>query len=311
MDDPEATTNASGAWRTAMESSKPGAEARGATARGVRNRADAPASKSTREGPPPAKAPEAWEPEQWILEPDHELEREAGRAVQRGRAPSGPGGNRRRGSDESDEAIAGDVRAELAKAVGGAKVAKFESRLKDATRAFEAERFGDAARMLKRLAEEAPGALSVRELYGLTLYRQGKWRLAAKELEAFRQLSGSTEQNPVLADCYRALRQYRKVGELWDELGAASLSADLVTEGRIVAAGARADQGDVQGSIQLLAQNFTFPKRPKEHHLRRAYALADAYERAGDLGRARELFRRIDDADPGFADVRQRVRNLR
>ena len=35
------------------------------------------------------------------------------------------------------------------------------------------------------------------------------------------------------------------------------------------------------------------PKRPMTHHLRRAYALADAYERAGEVVRARELFVRV------------------
>jgi hypothetical protein len=47
------------------------------------------------------------------------------------------------------------------------------------------------------------------------------------------------------------------------------------------------------------------------HHLRRAYALADAYERAGDVVRARELFERIAAHDRDFADVVRRSRALR
>lgn len=255
-------------------------------------------------GPAPAKAPEAWEPEEWILEPD--LAAEAAEAVERGRKPG------RRGTVPVPEAeIEADVRAELARAVGATKVAKFEVRLRDATRAFEAERFSDAARMLKKLADDAPSAAAVRELYGLTLYRQGKWRQAAHELEAFHLLTDSTEQHPVLADCYRALHNYGKVAELWAELKAASPGAELVTEGRIVAAGALADQGDNKGAVQLLEQGFSFPKRPREHHLRRAYALADCYERAGDVIRARELFTRISVVDPSFADARRRARALR
>src|SRR5204862_125239 len=138
--------------------------------------------------------------------------------------------------------------------------------------------------------KDVPGAPSVRELYGLTLYREGKWRLAAKELEAFRLLGGSTEQHPVLADCYRALHQWDAVEALWDDLRAASPSADLMVEGRIVTAGARADHGDVLGGIDLLEQGWKLPKRPREHHLRRAYALADLYERGGEVARARQLF---------------------
>ena len=43
----------------------------------------------------------------------------------------------------------------------------------------------------------------VRELFGLTLYRLRKWDAAVVELEAFRELAGSPEQDPVLADAYR------------------------------------------------------------------------------------------------------------
>ena len=48
-------------------------------------------------------------------------------------------------------------------------------------------------------------------------------------------------------------------------------------------------------------------KRPADHHLRVWYVLADLYERAGDLPRARELFDRIARADPSFADVAERL----
>jgi hypothetical protein len=47
------------------------------------------------------------------------------------------------------------------------------------------------------------------------------------------------------------------------------------------------------------------------HHLRRAYVLADLYERSGDLPKARTMFGRIETIDPDFADVRLRVRALR
>ena len=60
-------------------------------------------------------------------------------------------------------------------------------------------------------------------------------------------LTGSTEQHPVLADCYRALRRYDEVEPLWQELREVSPSAELVAEGRIVYAGSLADRGDVSG----------------------------------------------------------------
>jgi tetratricopeptide (TPR) repeat protein len=150
----------------------------------------------------------------------------------------------------------------------------------------------------------------VRELYGLALYRLGRWEAAVAELEAFRALTASTDQHPVLADCYRALGEHGQVARLWDELRAASPRAELVTEGRIVAAGDLADQGRLPDAIRLLSDRWRFPANPREHHLRRAYALADLLERAGEVPRARELFRRIASADPGFGDVARRLHQL-
>jgi tetratricopeptide (TPR) repeat protein len=158
--------------------------------------------------------------------------------------------------------LAGEVREQLSRAVGSARTERVEKRLAEAAEHFEAERYGDAARILKKSVDEAPTVAAVHELYGLTLYRQEKWKPAARELEAFRLLSNSTDQHPVLADCYRAMRQWTQVGELWDELRAASPSAELVTEGRIVMAGSLADRNDLAGAISLLEQSFNFPKRP-------------------------------------------------
>jgi tetratricopeptide (TPR) repeat protein len=145
----------------------------------------------------------------------------------------------------------------------------------------------------------------------LAYYGTGQWALAAKELEAFRALAGSVEQHPVLADCYRALKRYQSVAELWEELREASPGAALVTEGRIVAAGALADQGDVKGAIQLLERGPVRPRRaPALHHARLWYALADLYERAGDAPRARELFERVVAVEPGLADAAERLAAL-
>jgi tetratricopeptide (TPR) repeat protein len=193
----------------------------------------------------------------------------------------------------------------------GKKAGDHEQRIKDAAKAFRAERFQDAQRILGNLAELAPSVPAVRELNGLTLYRMRRWKLAAAELEAFREITHSTEQHPVLADCYRALKRRDAVEELWDELREASPSAELVTEGRIVMAGTLADKGDVEGAIRLLGQDkWKLPRQPREHHLRRAYALADLYERAGEVSRARDLFSRIQRADARFGDVGRRLKAL-
>jgi tetratricopeptide (TPR) repeat protein len=249
-----------------------------------------------------------WQPEEWIDE--GELRDEAAGAVGRSRQSGSRPASRRSAAAEvepDDGAPHDDVR----RTVPPNRLARFEARLKDASDAFRRERYEDARRTLRPLAEQAPGASSVRELYGLTLYRLGRWAQAARELEAFRTQTGSTEQHPVLADCYRALGRYAEVEELWEELRAASPSAELVAEGRIVAAGALADQGKLEEAIELLAAGAKPTKKARLHHLRMAYALADLYERAGDLPRARELFGLVATNDPDFVDVQARLRALR
>src|SRR5581483_8781018 len=102
-------------------------------------------------------------------------------------------------------------------------------------------------------------------------------------------------------------RRYHEVDELWEELRAASPSAELVAEGRIVAAGALADQGQLDAAIRLLEPAVGSQKRMKPHHVRMLYVLADIVERAGDIPRARQLFRRVAEADPEFADIQARL----
>ena len=200
---------------------------------------------------------------------------------------------------------------ELAALVGAKRAATLQARLTEAADAFSDERFGDARRLLTPIASEAPTSPAVRELLGLTQYRLGKWKEAVSELEAFVGLtSGSTEQHPVLADCYRALRRWKRVDEIWTELRESSPSAELVNEGRIVAAGALADQDRLRDAISLLERGWKPPKVPHEHHLRRAYALGALYERAGDLPRARITFAWVQSIDPGFADVSERMTAL-
>jgi tetratricopeptide (TPR) repeat protein len=235
-----------------------------------------------------------------------DVQREARRAVRRGAVPV-PEAQPERRTRKPPRAMV----EELEPHIGGATAARAASRLADAGRAFEAERFADAKRILGPLASKAPASASVRELLGLTLYRLGRWADAAAELEAFRALTGSTEQHPVLADCYRALRRYEEVAALWQELREVSPSADLVAEGRIVQAGALADQGHLDRAIAEIEPAVRRMRKPRHHHqLRLLYVLGDLYERAGDVPHARLLFDRLLAADPEFADAASRRRQL-
>ena len=209
-----------------------------------------------------------------------------------------------------EQRVSADVAAEITRTAQQGRGPRLNQRLKEAANAYEHERYPDAARLLKSLSEIAPTVAAVHELYGLSLYKLGKYRDAAKELRTYADLTGETDQHPVLADCYRALKRWKPIDELWDELRQASPSAELVAEGRIVVAGSMADRGDVPAAIALLEAAKADPKRPREHHLRLWYALADLYERAGDVPRARRLFKRIANHDRDFFDVSDRLRTV-
>lgn len=187
---------------------------------------------------------------------------------------------------------------------------KLRRRLAEAAVAFEAERYADADRLLASIDRLAPGIAEVYELRGLVHYRLGRWAKAINELERFHALTHSVEQHPVWADCCRALGRWSQAEELWLELGEASPSPELVEEGRIVQAGGLADRGRMTDAIRLLEKAPKPNRAPGLHHLRRWYVLADLYERTGDVVRARRLFSDLQSAEPGFADVAQRLAAL-
>ncbi len=116
--------------------------------------------------------------------------------------------------------------------------------------------------------------------------------------------------HPVLADCYRALRRYEKVTELWESMKFMSPPAGLLAEGRIVAAGALADQGELQSAVRMMTHGTSDPHKVQEHHLREWYVLADLYDRAGDVASARRLFVKIQSSEAKFADVADRLNTL-
>lgn len=260
-----------------------------------------------------------WQPEEW-----RRVDRPAarsGRARQRSDRSPDPikGGSRtvvqdrpQRPRTKQVSKLAPEVAAEIARKVKGRGASGIERRMAQAAEAFEHDRINEAVRLLRPLASDHPDLVSVRELTGLALYRSGRWAEAARHLEATRSLTGSVEHHPVLADCYRALRRYALVDSLWKELREASPEPAILTEGRIVAAGALADKNDLAGAIRLLEPALG-PRRPRKGggtpiwDIRLWYALADLYERAGDTSRARELFTRVVAAEPDLADAAERL----
>ena len=199
------------------------------------------------------------------------------------------------------------VPKEMEKVAGKPKAERSWQLFKRAAREFEEERYADSHRTVKPLAKDFSEIVEVQELYGLCLYRLGRWDEAIDVLEGLRDQSRTTEQNPVLMDCHRAAGNWADVDELWSELGEHSPSPELMAEGRIVMAGAYGDLGQLGDAIRLLEKGWKPPRTPQPHHLRRSYVLADMLERDGKLPRSRKLFAWIAAKDGAYLDSAERA----
>jgi tetratricopeptide (TPR) repeat protein len=182
--------------------------------------------------------------------------------------------------------------------------------LSSAADAVAAERWKDARASLKVLLEIAPSSPSVRELNGTVLYRTGKWAKALVEFQAAHYTTREYDLHPAMMDCLRALGRNDEVEELWNELREASPSAEVVAEGRIVAASSLADRGNIPAAVALLERAPKVKRGAAMHHLRTWYVLADLYERSGDVTRARNLFQVLVEHDPDFGDAHARLEAL-
>jgi tetratricopeptide (TPR) repeat protein len=164
--------------------------------------------------------------------------------------------------------------------------------------------------MVSSVLKNLPNVGAAHEVAGLAHYRLGEWRKAAAQLELARTLHPRPEHLPILADCYRAMRRYRSVDELWTEIKETSPAPNVMAEGRIVAAGALADRGDLAGALKLMLRAADAPKRVRDYHLKQWYVIADLYDRSGDVVRARNFFKRVATVDPRYADVGDRLATL-
>ncbi len=251
--------------------------------------------------PDRARPPDRHEPEEWIR-----TDREESRS---GLAVLHPPTRR---TTRPPTELPPDVANELASAAGpdwSHLRTRISERMAAGIGAYERERYRDAARILKTVVDAVPSSASARELLGLSQYHQGYWRAALGSLEAFAELTGSVDQHPVRMDCQRALGRTKKVEALFEELRHGSPEPEVLSEGRLVLAGARADRGDLEGAITLLvgAGAGRLVRNPAERHLRQWYVLGDLMERSGDLARARELFSRVQARDPEAYDVAARL----
>lgn len=208
------------------------------------------------------------------------------------------------------EGLSRELALELTGLGEGRLASRLARQVAEAAVHYAADRYREALRLLQPAVRAVPEWTSAHELLGLTLYRLGQWKAALAELEAARR-GGDDSQLPVIADCWRALGDLGKVEAVWREARRAGLDQSVLAEARIVMAGALADAGRLGAAIALLEEGLVAVRNPALHHLRRYYALADLYERAGDVPRARSLFEVVLRADPSLFDTAERLAELR
>jgi tetratricopeptide (TPR) repeat protein len=180
----------------------------------------------------------------------------------------------------------------------------------EAAAAFAAGDYAQAIRLAEQSKHMALRAVAPRELLGLALYHAARYQEAVRELSTYRRLSGLADQNPVLADCYRALKKPDKALALCDEIRSDRVPAAIAYEGAIVGAGALSEMGRIEEAIQRLERLELNPSTPEEHHLRAWYVLGDLLERRGRFTQARSWFEAVASADPELTDAQERADHL-
>ncbi len=208
--------------------------------------------------------------------------------------------------------FSGELRARFQKAFKKGASDSALDQLEQAAADFQGGRYTLALKKLEALLKEAPEIPELIELYGLCHYELGDYEKAIQLLELFAKRTKSVEQHPVLEDCYRAHKNYGKTKKLWKELLAANPPEELLAEGRMVFAGSLADQGEFTRAIELLklatGEEDNLPQSPTQSELRQIYALADIYDQADNIPKARALFSWVAEKDTDEAtDASKRI----
>ncbi|HEY5262711.1 MAG TPA: hypothetical protein VIJ08_00420 [Acidimicrobiales bacterium] len=211
-------------------------------------------------------------------------------------------------------ALPGDIAADVRKAFIGTSYMreKMVLTLTKAAEAYDRKRYEEALRLGRIVADAVPGVAPVRELTGLAAYRAERWNMARIHLRAHFTITGDAEHLPLVMDCDRANFKFRAVAKTFAELEASEPTAEVLAEGRIVMAASLADQRLYAEAIELLTKAGATKqlRNPSYRHVRLWYALADVFDRAGDLTSARELFARVVIAEPDAYDAKARLGEL-
>jgi tetratricopeptide (TPR) repeat protein len=152
--------------------------------------------------------------------------------------------------------------------------------------------------------DRASRVAAVREAVGVAAYHAGDFAEAAREIRAYRRMSGDQGYRAVLADCERALGRADVALRLVAEALADSPDAEESLELRIVESGARLDLGEDAAARLVLESALGGRPDPSTldgtdpARVRLASAYADVLQLQGEQELAAVWFTAIAAADP-------------
>ena len=154
----------------------------------------------------------------------------------------------------------------------------------------------------KWAAKQASRIDFARETLAFVSYRQGDYKLAAKEFRTAMRMNGYLDYLPFIADCERGMGNLDKALEICMSDDAKSLRGEVKAEMFLVYAGVLADTGRSNKAIELVHAMGRSKGLPGEYRMRAVQAEQYFLEEAGRSEEAVELESLLDKLEQQYAD---------
>jgi tetratricopeptide (TPR) repeat protein len=184
------------------------------------------------------------------------------------------------------------------------------------SQAVDEEDLDTALRYLRWAKHLAPRYAAVREALGIALYLAGELSLALAELQTYRRLSGSNDQNHLIADCMRAAGRdvERAIDVALELVDDESVDTDRRIEAAIIAAAVQEELGQGASARRLVDRSLSGlggKHRPSdEARARLLWFAADLAEREGSPDLVRAHLAELVTIDPAYPDASERLRTI-
>lgn len=152
------------------------------------------------------------------------------------------------------------------------------------------------------VAHQASRVDIARETLGLVAYRQGKWKLANRELRTAYRMNGESDYLPIIADCERGMGHPEKAIEIALSDDAKKLKGEAKAEMMIVFAGAYADRKHYDQALKIIRTLENVPGLSGGYRMRALQAEQNFLDAAGRIDESKKLDEKADELESEFAD---------